>query len=180
MTTDIQTKSPDSPAGVMKSPAVHLLLLSCAVGAAVGVLFIVVQPLFGMDTLTSRHAAAYQNMGSWSATPALILAWLAHLLVSVFYGLISGLVFVKYQRLGVIALFTLAFSWVTTVIAPPANALIMQLVSFQQIRPEGLPALNFSLDAKFVLHLGFFVVIVAALYIYTNTQKPSDAPVSRL
>jgi len=150
------------------------LFAASILGAVVGVLFIIVQPWFGMATLTSRHAAAYQELGNWAAAPAVIIAWIAHLAVSVFYGFISGLVILKYRSLGIIALFTLAFSWITTLIAPPANALIVQLVSFQQIRPEALPGLNFLLDAKFFLHLWFFVAIVAVLYVYQNRRQRGE------
>ncbi len=173
LTTDIHTSATASRSNGLYTSHVPLLFMACVLGAIVGVLFIIVQPLFGMDTLTSRHAAAYQQMGSWSAMPALIIAWAAHLAVSVFYGLISGIVIMNYRQMSLVALFTLAFSWITTLIAPPANALIVQWVSFQQIRPEALPGLNFHLDAKFVLHLGFFAVISAVLYVYRNRQQPS-------
>ena len=174
MTTDIDTNAATAAtSNGFYTPQVHLLFMACVLGAIVGVLFIIVQPLFGMDTLTSRHAAAYQQLGGWSAMPALIIAWLAHLAVSVFYGLLSGIVILEYRQLSLVALFTLAFSWITTLIAPPANAMIVQLVSFQQIKPEALPGLNFMLDAKFFLHLFFFVAIVAGLYVYKNRQQPS-------
>ena len=168
MTTDNGLNTNSATRDDSGASPVHLLLAACAVGAIVGIAFIIVQPWFGMSTLTSRHAAAYQELGNWSAAPAVIIAWMAHLAVSVFYGFISGLVILKYRSLGIISLFTLAFSWTTTLIAPPANALIVQLVSFQQIRPELLPGLNFLLDAKFFLHLLFFVAIVAVLSVYRN------------
>lgn len=149
-------------------PAAQLLFIACLLGAVMGIVFILIQPLFGMDALTSRHAAMYQKLGAWGATSALIMAWIAHSAVSVFYGLLSGIVILKFKRLRIVALFTLAFSWLTTIIAPPANAMIVQLVSFQQLRAEQLPALNFNLDVKFVLHLIFFAAISAALYAYTS------------
>lgn len=136
-----------------------------------GVVFIIIQPLFGMDTLTSRHAAAYQKLGAWSSISAISIAWAAHLAVSVFYGLLSGLVISITSRLGIAALFTLAFAWLTTIVAPPANAAIVQLVSFQQLQVDKLPALNFSFDVKFVLHLVFFSAITAALLIYKNKVR---------
>nr|WP_067286388.1 hypothetical protein [Marinobacterium profundum] len=151
--------------------------MSALLGALVGVLFIFVQPWFGMDTLTSRHAALYQQLGGWSAVPALVIAWLAHSAVSVFYGVLSGILILKTQRLPLVAFFTLAFSWVTTVIAPPANALIVQLVSFQRIDVGKLPGLNFDLDVKFVLHLVFFAAIVLGLFAYQ--RKSGTAEVSR-
>lgn len=144
----------------------RFLTIALILGAVMGILFIVFQPLFGMDTLTSRHAAAYQQLGNWSAIPAIIIAWIAHMGVSLFYGLLSGLVFLKTSKLGVVALYTLFFSWLTTVIAPPANALIIQLVALQQINLDKLPGLNFSFDVKFALHLIFFAVISVGLYVY--------------
>ena len=159
--------------GVNTTSPVRLLLLASLLGAIMGVVFIIVQPMFGMDTLTSRHAAAYQQLGNWTAAPAIFIAWVAHMAVSIFYGLLSGLVILKFPTLKMISLFALAFTWITTLIAPPANAAIVQLVSFQQLQIEKLPALNFSFDVKFVLHLLFFAVISAVLYVYNN--KSSDA-----
>lgn len=173
LTTDINTSHSSSPSGALQSPQMRLLVMSCILGGIVGVLFIIVQPMFGMATLTSRHAAAYQQMGAWGAFPAMLIAWFAHMAVSVFYGLICGLVMLRYKQLSIITLFTLAFTWFTTIIAPPANALIVQLVSIQQIKPDMLPPLNFALDVKFVLHLVFFVVIMAVLFIYKNRQGSS-------
>ena len=143
-----------------------LLFISCLLGAVMGVIFIIIQPLFGLDTLTSRHAAAYQKLGSWNNIAAISIAWAAHMAVSVFYGLLCGLIFLKTSRLAIITFFTLAFTWLTTIIAPPANTIIVQLVSFQHIKIDQLPSLNFSFDVKFVLHLVFFAAISVALYIY--------------
>ncbi|WP_417223054.1 hypothetical protein [Amphritea sp.] len=100
---------------------------------------------------------------------AIIIAWVAHLAVSVFYGLLCGVLLLSTMRLTRIALFTLIFTWITTVIAPPANAMIVQLVSFQHLQLEKLPGLNVSLDVKFWLHLLFFAAITAVLYTYRKT-----------
>jgi hypothetical protein len=153
---------------------VKMLTLAGVLGVVMGVVFIAIQPLFGMDTLTSRHAAAYQQLGNWSSIAAIAIAWAAHLAVSVFYGLLSGIVVLSTARLGFVTLFTVAFSWLTTVIAPPANAIIVQIVAFQHIQISQLPSFNFSLDVKFVLHLVFFAAISAALYAYRKTiSNPS-------
>lgn len=144
----------------------QILFMACLFGAVMGVVFIVVQPWFGMDTLTSRHAAAYQQLGGWSSVTAVIIAWTAHMAVSVFYGFLSGLVMLSTARLELVALATLVFSWLTTLIAPPANAIIVQMVSFQHLKVSELPGLNVSLDVKFVLHLVFFAAISVALYVY--------------
>jgi hypothetical protein len=140
--------------------------MACLFGAVMGIVFIVTQPWFGMDTLTSRHAAAYQQLGGWNSVTAVIIAWAAHMAVSVFYGLLSGFVILSTARLEFVALATLAFSWLTTLIAPPANAIIVQMVSFQHLQVSELPGLNFSLDVKFVLPLVFFTAISVALYVY--------------
>jgi len=152
----------------------QLLLMAALFGVLMGIIFIAVQPWFGMDTLTSRHAAAYQQLGHWSSVPALTIAWVAHLAVSIFYGVLSGIVILKTSKVWIITLFTLAFSWLTTVIAPPANAMIVQLVSFQQLQIDQLPSLNFSLDIKFVLHLVFFAAITIALYFYKQHSTKKD------
>ena len=173
MSANISTANLPLSGELQNTSSARILLLSCFLGAVMGVVFIIVQPMFGMDTLTSRHAAAYQQLGNWSATPAIAIAWIAHMAVSVFYGLLSGLVILKFPQLKFIALFALAFTWITTLIAPPANAAIVQLVSFQHLQFEKLPALNFSFDVKFVLHLLFFAVISAVLYIYNNKASRS-------
>ncbi len=131
-----------------------------------GVLFILVQPLFGMDTLTGRHAALYQQLGGWSAIPAMVMAWFVHLTVSVSYGLLSGIAVMTIERLGIVALLTVTFSWITTVIAPPANAIIVQLVSFQRLTGGDLPGLNFSIDERLLLHVLFFTALVGGLYFF--------------
>ncbi|SIS73680.1 hypothetical protein [Neptunomonas antarctica] len=150
----------------MKRLKNQILFMACLFGAVMGVVFIVIQPWFGMDTLTSRHAAAYQQLGGWNSVAAIMIAWTAHMAVSVFYGFLSGIVILSTARLELIALATLVFSWLTTLIAPPANAIIVQLVSFQHLQVSQLPGLNFSLDIKFVLHLVFFAAISVALYVY--------------
>lgn len=171
MTSNIPTNQPTALNNTERTRQTRLLSTASLLGLIVGVLFILVQPWFGMDTLTSRHAAAYQQLGGWSAMPALFIAWSAHLAVSVLYGLLSGIVVITAWRLPLVALLTLAFSWATTVIAPPANAIIVQLVSFQRVDASKLPGLNFNLDEKFVLHLAFFAAITAVLYVFQSSQS---------
>jgi hypothetical protein len=151
----------------------RLLFVAGLLGLVECILFILVQPFFGMDTLASRHAATYQQLGGWSATPALLMAWFAHLAVSV----VCGLVVMAVSRVPMVALWTLAFTWITTVIAPPANALIVQLVSFQQLDAGKLPGLNFNFDEKLALHLVVFAAIIGPLYVYRkmNPVGRSDA-----
>ena len=171
MTTDIGATSTASLNNSQYTLRAKLLFMACVLGAVMGVVFIIIQPLFGMDTLTSRHAALYQQLGNWSSIVAITMAWAAHMSVSVFYGLLSGIVVLSTARLEFVALFTLALSWLTTLIAPPANAIIVQLVSFQHIQHGQLPGLNFGLDVKFVLHLVFFGAISTGLFVYSKKAR---------
>ncbi len=142
------------------------LLMACFFGAVMGFVFIGIQPLFGMDTLTSRHAAAYQQLGGWGSAAAISIAWAAHIAVSVCYGLLCGLVVLRTARLDVVLFATIVLAWLTTIVAPPANVIIVQFVSSRDIQLSQLPDFNFSLDVKFVLHLVFFAVISVALFRY--------------
>ena len=60
MTIAIKTTPPSAVKGPGNMQPIRFLLWAALIGFVVGVLFILVQPSFGMDTLTSRHAAAYQ------------------------------------------------------------------------------------------------------------------------
>ncbi|WP_417223051.1 hypothetical protein [Amphritea sp.] len=40
-----------------------LLVMAAMLGVVAGVVFILIQPMFGMETLTSRHAGSYQTLG---------------------------------------------------------------------------------------------------------------------
>ncbi|MDO6563120.1 hypothetical protein Q4488_06935 [Amphritea sp. 1_MG-2023] len=146
----------------------QLLAMAVMLGVVAGVIFILIQPLFGMDTLTSRHAQSYQALGDWGQVTAIMMAWTAHLAVSVLYGLMCAVLVLSTSRLTMITLVTLLFSWITTIIAPPANAMIVQLVSLQQLQLDKLPGFNLSLDVKFILHLFFFAAISAVLYGYSK------------
>lgn len=167
---NIQTSNP-LLAPLPRDFRMQLLVMAAMLGIVAGVVFILIQPMFGMDTLTSRHAGSYQALGDWGRVAAIIIAWAAHLAVSVFYGLLCGVLVLSTMRLTRIALFTLIFTWITTVIAPPANGMIVQWVSFQYIQLEKLPSLNFGLDIKFWLHLLFFAAISAVLYGYSKKMK---------
>jgi hypothetical protein len=59
------------------------------IGIFSSIAFIVIQPLFGMLTLTSRHASAYINLGNYNETTAIVLACLCsiRLLLALFITL---------------------------------------------------------------------------------------------
>jgi hypothetical protein len=43
----------------MKVTEINILLTAVSIGLIASIAFILIQPLFGMVTLTSRHASAY-------------------------------------------------------------------------------------------------------------------------
>lgn len=148
------------------------LLIGAIIGFIVGVLFIYVQPLFGMSPLTDRHAAAYVKLGDMSPSVAIVVAWIAHLLVSTAYGIASAIALLISKNLFTYLLQIVVLGWFTTVIAGPANQLIVRLVTTKSFPSfEGLPALNFNFDAKLALHLIFFLVIGLFLLVYSRLSK---------
>ena len=148
------------------------LLIGAIIGFFVGMLFIYVQPLFGMSPLTDRHAAAYVKLSDISPSMAIIIAWSAHLLVSTAYGLASAIALLISRNLAIFSLIIIALGWFTTVIAGPANQLIVRVVTSKSFPSlENLPALNFNLDAKLALHLIFFLFIGLFLLGYSRMSK---------
>lgn len=148
------------------------LFFGAFTGLFVGVLFIYVQPLMGMSPITDRHAAAYTKLGDISPSMAIVIAWAVHLLVSVIYGIATGIALFISRNLLTFGLQIIALGWVTTVIAGPANQLIVRLVTTKGFPSlEGLPPLNFNLDAKLALHLMFFGVCGLLLLIYRQIGK---------
>ncbi len=158
----------------------NTLIIGALTGFLVGVLFIYVQPLFGMSPLTDRHAAAYTKLSDISPSMAIVIAWTAHLLVSIGYGIATGIaLYISNMTSKKLLTFSLQFGlqivalgWLTTVIAGPANQLIVRLVTSNGFPSlEGLPPLNFNLDAKLALHLMFFVVSGLFLLAYSRISK---------
>lgn len=148
------------------------LLIGATIGFIVGVLFIYVQPLFGMSPLTDRHAAAYVKLSDLSPSVAIVIAWFAHLLVSAAYGFASAVALLISRNLLSYLLQIVVLGWFTTVIAGPANELIVRLVTTKGLPSlEKLPALNFNLDAKLALHLIFFLTIGLFVLVYSRLNK---------
>jgi hypothetical protein len=148
------------------------LIIGAFIGLIVGVLFIYVQPYFGMTTLTSRHAGAYVKLSDITPSIASIIAWSAHLFVSVGYGVVTAIALFISKNLIVFGLQTLVLGWFTTVIAGPANELIIRLVTSNHFPSfTGLPALNFNFDAKLALHVVFFAVISLFILLYKRLSK---------
>jgi hypothetical protein len=135
------------------------------VGFIASIAFILVQPIFGMATLTSRHAAAYINFGAYGETVALLLSWFVHVSVSIFYGVLSTAIFYFNSSIVVNAGQVVALGWFTTLIATPANEFVVKLVTTKQF-PDltTLAALNTQTGPKLWLHILFFVFVVGALW----------------
>lgn len=128
--------------------------------------FILIQPLFGMATLTSRHAEAYNNLGGYSEFTAISLSWIVHVSVSVAYGFLSALIY-HFNRSIIVTLAQIVIlGWVTTLIATPANEWVIKFITTGQLTSiSSLSQLNTELGAKFWLHILFFVLIVSGLWL---------------
>lgn len=136
------------------------------VGLVASIIFIIVQPLFGMATLTSRHALAYVSLGGYSETSALILSWFVHVGVSICYALLSMIIFNLNRSVVVCVLQVLIFGWITTLIATPANEFVVKLVttlSFPAL--SSLSAVNTDIGPKLWLHIVFFVFVVVGIWL---------------
>jgi len=148
------------------------LIIGAITAFIVGVLFIFVQPFFGMPPLTDRHADAYVKFGGLSPLMAIIIAWFVHLLVSTAYGIATATALLISKKLYIFALLVLVLGWITTVIAGPANQLIVRVVTSKSFPSmSNLPALNFSFDVKLLLHLIFFIFIGLFLLAYSRISS---------
>lgn len=142
------------------------------IGAIASIAFILIQPLFGMATLTSRHAGAYVNLGSYAHTPALILAWCVHVSVSIIYALLATLIFNINRSWPVSLGQILVWGWLTTLIATPANEWVVKLITSKQLPDMAtLSALNTQIGPKLWLHMVFFVFVMIGLVISQSAQR---------
>lgn len=143
----------------------NTFITAIIVGVLASIAFIIIQPLFGMATLTSRHASAYVKFGEYQEGIAIVLAWCVHVGVSIAYAWISLVIYsVNRTRIITIAQ-VLILGWVTTLIATPANEWVVKLVTTgQMVGVDALSPLNTSIGPKLWLHFMFFgLVIIGAL-----------------
>ncbi|GAC18260.1 hypothetical protein [Paraglaciecola arctica] len=139
----------------------NTFITACIVGLIASIAFILVQPLFGLATLTSRHAAAYVNLGGYSEIAALFLSWFVHISVSIFYALLATVIFNFNHSVVVSVAQTIILGWFTTLIATPANEWVVKLVTTQQFPDLGsLAALNTQVGPKLWLHILFFAFVL--------------------
>ena len=142
------------------------IITAMLVGIIASFVFILVQPLFGMTSLTSRHAAAYVALGGYGATSAMILSWVVHISVSVAYTLLSFIVITLNRSWLVNLLQVIIFGWITTLTATPANELVVRWITTEKFPAlSSLAALNMEVGPKLWLHLIFFGFIVMGLFL---------------
>jgi len=150
----------------------HTVTTALLVGLFASVAFILIQPLFGMLTLTSRHAAAYMKLGEYSATSALVISWFVHISVSIFYAFISTIIFNINSSWLVSVGQVIGLGWLTTLTATPANEFVVKFVTTLQFPDlNSLSALNTELGAKFWLHILFFVFVVAGIFLVNRIKR---------
>ncbi len=134
------------------------------IGIIAAIAFILIQPFFGMLTLTSRHASAYVNIGNYSETAALILSWFVHISVSVFYAFISSVIFSFNSSSAFNTGQVVILGWLTTLTATPANEWVVKFVTKGRwTELSSLSALNTQIGPKLWLHILFFALVVGLL-----------------
>lgn len=149
----------------------HIIRLSILLGVLAGTLFIILQSSFDMGSITSRHADAYLANTAFTPVTATILAWFVHLLVSVIYAGAAVLIFSYSHAWYVSVIQITVLGWLTTLIATPANVFVMKWVSTASIPiMNTLPDLNTNIDAKLLLHIVFYVLVLLPMYALNSMQ----------
>lgn len=143
-----------------------IFIKAILIGLIASIAFILIQPFFGLTTLTSRHAAAYVSLGGYNETVALILSWVVHVSVSIAYAILSTLIFSINSSLIISSIQVLVLGWITTLIATPANEWVVKLVTTQKLPDiSALAPVNTDIGPKFWLHVMFFVFVMIGLYV---------------
>lgn len=139
----------------------NTLITTFFIGIFASIAFILIQPLFGMLTLTSRHAAAYIELGNYNTIVAMTLSWVVHISVSIFYTFISLSIYNFNHSISVSFLQTIVLGWITTLIATPANEWVVKLITTGQLTAiTSLADLNTQVGPKLWLHILFFAIVI--------------------
>lgn len=155
---------------------INNLVTTLLVAVIASIAFIWIQPLFGMLTLTSRHAAAYMDIGGYSEAIAVILSWIVHVSVSIFYTLVSLLIYNLNHSYLVNFLQVVLLGWLTTLLATPANEWVVKLITTGQLPAiDSLSALNTQVGPKLWLHILFFIMVVVGISIIRNSSLLNSA-----
>lgn len=150
----------------MKDTKINILFIAISIGLIASVAFILIQPLFGMATLTSRHASAYLSNVAYSETSALLVSWLVHVSVSVLYVLLSTVIFNFNHSLLVSVGQVIVLGWLTTIIATPANEFVVKLITTERFPSlSSLSELNTEVGPKLWLHILFFAFVLGGLWL---------------
>lgn len=145
------------------------IITAALIGLIASIIFILVQPIFGLSTLTSRHAFAYVTLGEYSELTALMIAWFVHISVSIAYAELSSIIFNINSSLKINVIQVLFFGWLTTLIATPANEFVVKLVTTQKFPDlSSLAGVNMEIGPKFWLHIVFFVFVMSGLLLTKN------------
>jgi hypothetical protein len=140
------------------------IINAALIGLIASIIFILIQPIFGLSTLTSRHASAYVKFGQYSEFTAMLIAWFVHISVSIAYAQLSAFIFTINHSLKVNAVQVVFFGWLTTLIATPANEFVVKLVTTRSFPAlDSLSGLNMEVGPKLWLHIVFFVFVMIGL-----------------
>ncbi|AOW78717.1 hypothetical protein A3Q34_18870 [Colwellia sp. PAMC 20917] len=146
------------------------------IGIFSSIAFIVIQPLFGMLTLTSRHASAYINLGNYNETTAIVLSWIVHISVSVFYTFIASLIYNFNVSYLVSVAQVIILGWLTTLSATPANEWVVKLITTGQFTSiTSLSELNTEIGPKLWLHILFFAFVLTGLGLSRLISSPKTS-----
>lgn len=157
---------------------INTLMTTFIIGIIASIAFILIQPLFGMLTLTSRHAAAYIEIGNYNVIVATILSWAVHISVSVFYTFISLSIYNFNHSISVSFVQIIVLGWMTTLIATPANEWVVKFITTGQLTTiSSLSDLNTQIGPKLWLHILFFALVIVGISFtrfisFGNNQKP--------
>ncbi len=152
----------------------NILVSSIVIGLFASIAFILIQPFFGMLTLTSRHAAAYVEIGNYNASGAMALSWALHIGVSIIYTLVSLSIYHVNRSILVNFLQVIILGWATTLIATPANEWVVKFITTGQLSSlSSLSDLNTQVGPKLWLHILFFVLVISGAWVnrYMNLRK---------
>lgn len=159
---------------------INTVITTFLIGLIASIAFILIQPLFGMLTLTSRHAAAYIEIGNYNAMIAMILSWTVHISVSVIYTFISLSIYKLNHSFLVSFIQIIVLGWVTTLIATPANEWVVKFITTGQLTVlSSLSDLNTQIGPKLWLHILFFALVIAGISLtrlvnFGNNKKPNQ------
>ncbi|MEP2650823.1 MAG: hypothetical protein ABJH06_02425 [Paraglaciecola sp.] len=148
------------------------LIRTFLISLCASIAFILIQPLFEMTTLTSKHSAAYVNLGGYNEVAAVLLSWIVHVSVSFVYGGMSTLIYHYNQSMLMTISQVIILGWLTTLIATPANEWVIKFITTRHFTSISLlPPPHSEWDAKLWSHILFFILVVSGLWLAKVTTQ---------